>query len=614
MQHFIIHIIAFLIVSTTISSDISSPRMAMVEICDNGIDDDMDGFIDINDDDCQCDPIVPSGLIPNPSFEDRTCCPQVKARLDCADNWIQASAATTDYVNTCGFLGNVIDAPLPIADGEGAIGLRDGSDNNGNYKEYAGACLNEPIEANKSYRLRMNVGFRNATTSPAFRLSIFGHPACAALPFGNGNASVGCPTNTPGWILLGEVAVSGIEEWVEAEINFETSQNINAVAIGPDCGVRASGGNQYYFFDNLRLAETIDFGYQVNVSAGNPCIPNMTLGLSATTPGETYQWYRNGIAIVGATQATHSVPDDANRPGEYQVKIEDDTGCQLTDPYIVDIPDQVVNASAEPCFNSTYTFGTQQITQDGNYTETFLDQDGCDSTVMLALTFRPEVRVTIDTTICRGESYLLGDTAYDVSGNYMATLEDQNGCDSTVILNLQVKEPAANINLIDRDVDLGNSIVIDLQGQESQFSSFLWSANIGDICADCESQTLFPTTDTKYYLMGADVNGCAISDSMMVTVTTNYDVYIPNAFTPNADGVNDTFTLYPSAAVGNVQSFRVFDRWGNMLHESIDVQEVSWDGRHKGKLLNTDTYIYVVEVAFIDGHEATMTGSVNLLR
>lgn len=598
----------------TVFSDSTPPSMVMVEICDNGIDDDMDGLIDINDDDCVCDPIVPSGLIPNPSFEDRTCCPEVKARLDCADSWIQASAATTDYVNTCGFLGNVIDVPLPIPDGSGAIGLRDGSSNNGGYKEYAGACLSEPIEANKSYRLQMNVGFRDATTSPNFTLSIFGHPTCGNLPFGNGNASIGCPSNSAGWLLLGEVLVSGRDEWVETEINFESGQDISAVAIGPDCNARAAGNDQYYFFDNLRLAETVDFGYQVDIAAGNPCVENLSLGLTASEQGETYQWYRNGIAISGATQATYAVPNDASRDADYQVKIEDATGCQLTDEYNVTIPDQVVTDTDQACFNSVYSFGSQQLTAGGNYTETFLDQDGCDSTVMLSLTFRPEVLVAIDTTLCRGESFIIGDQSYDTDGNYMATLVDQNGCDSTVSLTLQIKEPAASINLSDQNIDLGASINIDLQSQDALLQSFEWSSEDEQICTDCANQTIFPLRDTKYYLDGIDINGCSIADSMLISVTTNYNVYIPNVFTPNADGLNDSFKLYPSAAVGNVKTFRVYDRWGNLIYEDDDSVDPSWDGRHKGKLLNTDTFVYVAEIIFIDGHEQVFSGSVNILR
>src|SRR5690554_4135249 len=76
------------------------------EICDNGIDDDGNGLIDLNDTACDCEGFgvpqnIPS-LIPNPSFEDRNCCPSSFSQLSCADTWIQATTATSDYFN-CGY-------------------------------------------------------------------------------------------------------------------------------------------------------------------------------------------------------------------------------------------------------------------------------------------------------------------------------------------------------------------------------------------------------------------------------------------------------------------------------------------------------------------------------
>jgi len=68
------------------------------EICDNATDDDNDGFIDLNDSDCNCsDTIIqgnPISLVPNPSFEDYSCIPTSFSQLDCADNWIQAHHLT----------------------------------------------------------------------------------------------------------------------------------------------------------------------------------------------------------------------------------------------------------------------------------------------------------------------------------------------------------------------------------------------------------------------------------------------------------------------------------------------------------------------------------------
>jgi len=97
------------------------------EICNNALDDDMDGLINLNDDDCDCSGFGGSeisSLIPNPSFEEMSCCPGPPAMLSCAENWIQSSLATSDYFNLCGFtefdIMGFIDAELPISgDGGG---------------------------------------------------------------------------------------------------------------------------------------------------------------------------------------------------------------------------------------------------------------------------------------------------------------------------------------------------------------------------------------------------------------------------------------------------------------------------------------------------------------
>lgn len=78
------------------------------EICDNGRDDDGDGLVDLRDSlDCRCpssrSAFVPS-LVPNPSLEARTGCPSGPTEMHLARSWVQATAGTADYLNTCDFV------------------------------------------------------------------------------------------------------------------------------------------------------------------------------------------------------------------------------------------------------------------------------------------------------------------------------------------------------------------------------------------------------------------------------------------------------------------------------------------------------------------------------
>jgi len=75
---------------------------AQIEICNNSIDDDGDGLIDIQDSDCDCDQILPSGLIPNESFEIMECCPTGEADFQCATSWQQAPVRRTFNVLLAG--------------------------------------------------------------------------------------------------------------------------------------------------------------------------------------------------------------------------------------------------------------------------------------------------------------------------------------------------------------------------------------------------------------------------------------------------------------------------------------------------------------------------------
>ncbi len=255
----------FVIASSHLPGQVNMP-----EICDNALDDDADGLIDLNDPDCDCQS-TPVSHIPNPSFEETTCCPSGNSQLDCAETWIQASDATTDYYNRCGYFERErFPVPMPIPDGDAYVGFRNGHfsnrspdnpsgkfpDNspndspdksNSNWKEYTGACLLAPLESGTQYTIQFSIGFVNHEISPPMNLVLYGTTDCKNLPFGVGDRRFGCPTNGPGWQVLGQVYVSGNNNWMQYKITTTPRQDITAIAIGPDCFELDLDINPYYF-------------------------------------------------------------------------------------------------------------------------------------------------------------------------------------------------------------------------------------------------------------------------------------------------------------------------------------------------------------------------------
>lgn len=128
-----------------------------------------------------------------------------------------------------------------------------------------------------------------------------------------------------------------------------------------------------------------------------------------------------------------------------------------------------------------------------------------------------------------------------------------------------------------------------------------------------------------YILTIIDGNGCRYEerfelDASSDDITNCAPVYIPNSFSPNRDGVNDTFSIFfePESGIEQVVSMQVYDRWGALVFEATNFSPLSgsggWNGEHKGKLSNPGVYVYQIVIAFEDGSTQFLSGDVTLIR
>jgi gliding motility-associated-like protein len=115
-----------------------------------------------------------------------------------------------------------------------------------------------------------------------------------------------------------------------------------------------------------------------------------------------------------------------------------------------------------------------------------------------------------------------------------------------------------------------------------------------------------------------DSSNCTDTASILIKTVCNDDNYfIPNTFSPNNDGVNDYF--YPRGrSIYNIQSMRVFNRWGQMVFQRqnfpANSETMGWDGTFNGRPAPSDAYVYIVEVICNNAQVVALQGTVTLVR
>ncbi|RYZ51705.1 MAG: hypothetical protein EOP49_11120, partial [Sphingobacteriales bacterium] len=348
---------------------IVSAVVSAQEICNNGIDDDNDGKIDLNDVDCLCGMQSIPSIIPNPSFETFTECPSSFSQLYSATPWVQATDATTDYFNTCGYmLPAIVGTPLTtLPDGNGYVGALFLTD----WNEYLGTFLQTPLVQGTTYQLTFNIAatrlYGNGTLAGNGDVSIYETVDITLYGFG-GNANLPISTqynptlNDPNWYELGHASYTPLGEWGEITLVFTPPQNTSSIMLGapqvlpPSYPSNSGSEYPYFIYDNLRLNEASVFGVNI-AQTGNFCENNLILTANLTTtfgPDATYQWYLDGIAISGATSPTLNVNSIPANLGVYGVRVADGTNCFVSLRNIDDnLPSPAYTATEPTCIVPT---------------------------------------------------------------------------------------------------------------------------------------------------------------------------------------------------------------------------------------------------------------------
>jgi gliding motility-associated-like protein len=201
---------------------------------------------------------------------------------------------------------------------------------------------------------------------------------------------------------------------------------------------------------------------------------------------------------------------------------------------------------------------------------------------------------------------------YSASGTYNVKLAE--GCpeDSITIPITVLGGTSVNISPASVTITAGTGTTLSATGGPATIN-YSWSPPIGLSCINCPDPVANPTSTTKYYVTTTNTDGCTAMDSVIVTVdlTQCGNVFVPTAFSPNADGINDVLNVKSNCI--KTFSFKIYNRWGESVFETNDINR-GWDGTFEGQLLNTGIFIYQLDISGLSGEHTFQKGNISLVR
>jgi len=154
-------------------------------------------------------------------------------------------------------------------------------------------------------------------------------------------------------------------------------------------------------------------------------------------------------------------------------------------------------------------------------------------------------------------------------------------------------------NALSQPVVAGTPTQLTATVTNTPVRSYIWTPDIALTCDTCYDPVATPPVNTTYKVTVTSIYGCTSVDSTAIGLTCDQsEVFIPNSFTPNGDGVNDRFWV-SAKGISLIKNFYVFNRWGQVVFEAHNIPPnnagYGWDGTFKGLVLEPDVFVYTVD-------------------
>ena len=362
-----------------------------------------------------------------------------------------------------------------------------------------------------------------------------------------------------------------------------------------------------------------------------------------TLPGENGLTVEHNLLASGFYHYRYLLANGAGNLTNEKCRVVSNVKVIFVVPKRWDVTDTI-------CAGLTYESAGNRYTRSGVFIDTLTNFLGCDSIVTLDLTVVPDPGLVPDFELVNpscsdradGSIALLGvagaaapfslvfrDSLVNqrffsglTEDTFSYVITDRFGCSVRGAVDLASPFPfTVNFSRDRVATDLGDVVRLNLTSDDTVTNYLFTPPGLipGPADSTYEELVFTPTASTVLRLDAVSINGCLASDSVLITVTNRRDIYLPDAFSPNADGVNDFFSVFAETPrVVAYNNFRIHDRWGREVFFSATgrpgTEVDGWDGTVSGETAMPGTYVYSVEVVFLDGVRLPVSGSLVLLR
>lgn len=405
------------------------------------------------------------------------------------------------------------------------------------------------------------------------------------------------------------VAISGGSDINGVQFFWATISGTDTTIVGQGANLSVGAPGAYYLVgvapNGCQNAEVVTVNANLtapNANAGQDatldCVQTPVTLTGSGSQGVSFHWTVSDPSIVITSPGSPGIT--VNQAGVYTLTVTDlGNYCTDTDDAEVfqyeNVPQGEVSIQSPSCFGE----------KDGYIS---IDSDSLNGPYQYRL---------------NGKNYGGNNVFAPLSaGYYQLQVTDGQGCVWTTEVYLPDPDQltvSLGDNLV---VSLGESVTLQVMPSVPlwQLDTIMWSPPELFPCPEmpCDQQEIAPTEETDVRVTIIDENGCVADNLLSLFVRKDRNIYVPNSFSPNGDGVNDVFMIFAGKDVTEVKSFLVFNRWGETVFQYHDFEPnnpaFGWDGTHRGQVMNPAVFTWYAIVEFIDGKEKLFKGDVILMK